>query len=120
MTLRKTLSIIFILIGFLIAIWGRFTLLVGVPFFIIGVVLNFATNRPLWTKIAWTILPILLWLPSMLGFWYLKNKAASQGDTYIFPKGFRGEAIIAFGIANGDSTLVRNGEGLSYLTHLEF
>ena len=108
MTLRKTLSIILILTGFLIAIWGQFTLLAGIPFFIVGVIINFITNRPLWTKLAWTILPIVLWLPSILGFWLFKNKALSQGDTYIFPKGFHGQAIIAFGISKGDTTMLKN------------
>lgn len=112
MKLRKRLSIILIVLGFLIAISGRFTLLAGLPFFIIGVIINFTTDRALWAKLTITILPILLWLPLMLGFWYFKNKSVSQSDTYIFPKNFRGQAIIAFGINNGNTTVAKDGRRL--------
>lgn len=109
MTLRKTLPIILIILGFLIAVWGRFTLLAGLPFFIVGVIINFTTDRALWAKLTWTVLPSLFWLPSMLGFWFLKNETISMGDTYIFPKNFHGEAIIAFGLSRGDTVTISNG-----------
>jgi hypothetical protein len=109
MTLRKTLSITLILLGFLIAILGRLTLLAGIPFFLIGVILNFTTDRQVLIKLTWTIFPILLWLPSMLGVWYLSNKAVATGDTYIFPKGFHGQAVIAFGLKKGNTATIKNG-----------
>ena len=109
MTLRKRLSTILIVIGFVIAIFGKFTLLFGVPFFLLGVILNFTTDRSCIAKIMWLVLPILLWMPMMMGFWYFKNKTVSQADTYIFPKGFRGQAIIVFGIKNGQNLKIVNG-----------
>ena len=109
MTHRKTLSVVFIIVGFVIAIWGKFTLLFGLPFFVIGLILNWTTDRRLWLKLTLTILPIVLYTPSMLGFWYLKNKAVSQADTYIFPKGFHGQATIAFNISKGDKVKIENG-----------
>ena len=32
-----------------------------------------------------------------------------MGDTYIFPKDFHGQAIIAFGINKGDTLIIKNG-----------
>lgn len=109
MRLRKTFSFVSILLGFLIAIWGRFTLLAGVPFYLIGVFLCLTSDWKLWLKLTLTIFPILLWLPFMLGFWYMKNKTESQADTYIFPTGFHGQGIIAFGISEGDTVKIENG-----------
>src|SRR5690349_7758309 len=109
MTIRKKLSAILIVVGFVIAIFGKFTLLPGVPFFLTGVILNFTTDRSIKAKMIWLMLPILLWMPMMMGFSYFKNKAVSQADTFIFPKGFHGQAIIAFGIRNGQDVKVVNG-----------
>jgi hypothetical protein len=41
--------------------------------------------------------------------WYVKNKSASTGDTYIFPKGFNDAAVIIFEIETGDPVNLVNG-----------
>ncbi len=108
MKTRRTISIFLISLGFVLAILGKFTLLVGLPFFVIGVVVNWTTDLRLWTKLTLTILPIALYVPFMFGFWYLKNKSISHADTYIFPQGFRGHAVIAFNIDTGDTIHIEN------------
>jgi hypothetical protein len=109
MRLRKTISVLLILVGFLLAIWGKFTLLAGLPFFITGAILNFLTNRALWLKLLLVVLPVVLWMPAVQGVWYTKNKAASHQDTFIFPKGFVGKVVIAYGLEKGDTVQVING-----------
>lgn len=81
----------------------------GLPFFITGAILNFFTDRALWLKLLLVILPVALWRPAVLAVWYAKNKEVAQQDTYIFPKGFIGKAVIAYEIENGDTLQVVNG-----------
>jgi energy-coupling factor transporter transmembrane protein EcfT len=109
MTKPKTISLLLIIIGFCLSVWSMQIILYGVLFFLAGITLDFFIERPLWIHLLFLLLPLILWQPVMLQVRNIKLNRISQKDSYLFPKGFRGEALIAFGINKGQALQTENG-----------
>ena len=87
---------IIIILSFLISL-NPYLLIFGIPLFIIGIITLLLFNKDLKTKLIWILTPIILWYPMMKLFLYLMGvigTANAQKLDLIFPKNFKGKAII--------------------------
>ena len=96
--MKKRAGILFITIGFLLSVlfpWSY--ILFGAPLYLIGVIIFWFSKSSNKTKLAWTIIPVLLWYPVMVFWLYTYNsigKIKAQKRDYFISEQFKGRIII--------------------------
>ncbi len=89
-------AFIIISLAFLAAL-NPYWLLFSVPVFLIGLVILWLSNKRKKTKLAWTLLPVILWFPFMVMLsavtGAIANVMAKKVDL-LFPAGFTGKVLI--------------------------
>lgn len=96
--MKKRIGILLIAIGFLLSVlfpWSY--ILFGAPIYLVGVIIYWFSKSTNKTKIALTILPVLLWYPLMVIWLYTYNsigKIKAQKRDYYVSEEFKGRLII--------------------------
>ena len=96
--MKKNIGILFILVGFLLSVlfpWSY--ILFGAPIYLIGVIIFWFGKSSNKTKLAWTIIPLLLWYPLVVFWLYSYNsigKIKTQKRDYYVSEEFKGRLII--------------------------
>ncbi len=105
--LKFIVGILFIVIGWLISL-NIFLLIVSIPLFLIGAVLDLLSDRKVIVKIITIVLPIILWF----GIWKILGYMIQQKDsiTVVFPNQFSGQARVIYGEKGGIIPQVKNSE----------
>ena len=95
MTTRDKIGISFLIIGFLIPFFIYFGLIIGLPIYIIGIIILLFGNLKIKQKLLWILIPAILFVPvsktfSSISFYF----ADIQKFDIILPENFKGTAII--------------------------
>lgn len=109
--MKNKIGIILISISFLASL-NPFIFLYTLPVFLIGLLSLWLGNRNLSYKIAWTILPILLWYPCMNIFvssYISFQEMIRPRYDFIFPANFEGTAVIVEDMQCAKTPKNRNG-----------
>jgi len=93
MRVYKT-GIILIILSW-IACLNPYWIIFGGPVFIIGLLIVWLSKIKLKTKLLTTFLPLLLWFPGMLAFFFLASKHMTP-ETFLIPKDFRGQITLIY------------------------
>ena len=99
--------IILSFLGSLIPYWLIFT----IPAFVIGDLVVWLSKKKPWSKLAWTVLPVALWYPSLMLFMYLNGTigtATAQKLDFIFNEDFKGRAVLIGKIPCGQRVKIKD------------
>lgn len=92
---------IFYRIGLTLAILGwlfslnPYWLIFASPFFLAGVVILWFSKASFKKKVLTTVIPLLLWYPGMITFFYLSSNRMKT-ETFLIPKDFRGQITLVY------------------------
>jgi hypothetical protein len=107
-------AIIIIIAGYIVSLnpyWWIF----GTPLiYLTGVILIWLSKKSKLSKVLFTILPIIFWLP---GFWlyvYFGTRHATP-ETFLIPQNFRGKIVLYYGEPCGQELQKVNGR---YIYHI--
>jgi hypothetical protein len=95
MTNKDKTGISFLIIGFLIPFFIYFGFIIGLPIYIIGIIILLFGNLKIKQKLLWILIPAILFVPiskiySSISFYF----ADIQKFDIILPENFKGTAII--------------------------
>ena len=95
MTTRDKIGISFLIIGFLIPFFIYFGFIIGLPIYVIGIIILLFGNLKIKQKLLWILIPAILFIPvtktySSISFYF----ADIQKFDIILPENFKGTAII--------------------------
>ena len=93
MRVYKT-GIILIILSWM-ACLNPYWIVFGGQVFIIGFLIVWLSKIKLKTKLLTTFLPLLLWYPGMLAFFFLASKHKTP-ETFLIPKDFRGQITLIY------------------------
>lgn len=95
MTHRDKVGISFLIIGFLIPFFVYFGLILGLPIYIIGVIILLSGNLKFRQKLLWILVPAILFVPFLKTYLAISFYFADiQKFDIILPENFKGTAII--------------------------
>lgn len=109
--MNRRLGIVLIIIGFAVSI-NPYWILFAIPIFIVGSIVLWTTSRTIFQKALWTIVPLLIWYPSMNLFLYANaelGKWNAQKIDFIFPDKFYGRVVIVTNCPCGQG-IQKNGQ----------
>lgn len=96
--MKKGSAIVIISIGFLISVISPYTvLLLGLPIFSLGLIFIWSSEGKLQTKLIWTLVPPILWMPATALWLFIYNSIGvmnAQKRDYYVNYDFRGEFTI--------------------------
>ncbi|HTI57517.1 DUF6843 domain-containing protein [Mucilaginibacter sp.] len=107
-------GVVLIALGYLISLMP-YLWLFGTPLiYLTGVVLIFISKRSTRTKVLFTLLPIIFWLP---GFWLFVYFASEHmtPETFLIPQNFRGKITLYYGEPCGQQLQKIDGR---YIYHI--
>jgi energy-coupling factor transporter transmembrane protein EcfT len=78
------------------------------PGFIIGLLIVWFSKTKIRTKLLTTFLPLLLWYPGMLSFFFLASKHMTP-ETFLVPKDFRGKITLIYNEPCGQTIPIVDG-----------
>lgn len=110
--MRDRLGIAIIILAFGVSVISPYWIIFVIPIFIIGVVITWTTNRTIKQKILWTILPIVIWLPTVYFFMYSGGKLGkwtAQKFDFVFPYKFQGRAVVIGDMPCGQPIKIKDG-----------
>jgi hypothetical protein len=95
MKIRDKIGISFLIIGFLIPFFIYFGFIIGLPIYVIGIIILLFGNLKIKQKLLWILIPAILFIPvsktySSISFYF----ADIQKFDIILPENFKGTAII--------------------------
>jgi hypothetical protein len=95
MTTRDKIGISFLIIGFLIPFFIYFGFIIGLPIYVIGIIILLFGDLKIKQKLLWILIPAILFIPvsktySSISFYF----ADIQKFDIILPENFKGTAII--------------------------
>ena len=109
--MKNKIGIIVIGISFLISL-NPFLIFYAIPVFVFGLLWLWLGGKHLLYKIAWTILPILLWYPCMNifveSYLSIQERTRPKYD-FIFPANFIGTAVIVEDMTCAKESKEQNG-----------
>ncbi|WP_299249009.1 hypothetical protein [uncultured Aquimarina sp.] len=94
--MKGKIGIVIIILSFIISL-NPYWLILGIPLFVIGIILLLFSKKSIRSKLIWILTPIILWYPFMQLFFYLMGTigmATAQKLDLIFPEDFEGTAIV--------------------------
>ncbi|MBK0404805.1 hypothetical protein I5M27_17570 [Adhaeribacter sp. BT258] len=94
--MKAKIGIIIIILAFAVSL-NPYLLIFTIPAFVIGVILLWFEKTKIKIKVAWTLLPIVIWYPAVLLFMFLSatiGTATGQKLDFIFPKDFIGPVVV--------------------------
>lgn len=106
MSVYKT-GIILIILSW-IACLNPYWIIFGGPVFIIGLLIVWLSKIKLKTKLLTTFLPLLLWFPGMLAFFFLTSNHMTP-ETFLIPKDFRGQITLIYNEPCGQTVPIVDG-----------
>jgi hypothetical protein len=113
--MKPKIGFIIILISFILAL-NPYLLIFIAPIFLIGVAIIWTSEKSTRTKLIWTFIPIVIWYPSMMMFFWLGGiigTATAQKLDIIFKEGFIGQVTIVDNMPCGQKkVLINNREQL--------
>ncbi len=96
--MKKQIGISIIVIGFIISLASPYTvMIIGVPTFILGVILLWISKTNKRTKIIWSLVPPILWIPLTTLWLFMYNsigKMNAQKRDYYISEDFKGAVVI--------------------------
>lgn len=93
MKVYKT-GLILIILSWLACLNPYWILFAG-PIFIIGLLIIWLSKAKTKTKLLTTFLPLLLWYPGMLAFFFIASNHMTP-ETFLVPKNFRGQIALIY------------------------
>ena len=96
--MKKQIGISIIIIGFIISVASPYAVVViGIPTFILGVILLWISKTNKRTKLIWSLAPPILWLPITTLWLFMYNsigKINAQKRDYYISENFKGQLTI--------------------------
>ena len=83
-------------------------LIFATPFFIVGQLLIWFSDQKIKLKLLLLVLPLILWYPSVLAFFFLASKKMTP-ETFLVPKEFRGQITLIYQEPCGETVPIING-----------
>jgi len=100
------LGIALLLIGAFGLTFAAFFAIIGLPVFIIGIILILLSKRKLKTKALWILGSVV----TIIGFWPIWTKINTiEPETYLVPEDFSGKIKIIYGLECGIKPKIENG-----------
>ncbi len=107
--LKFILGIFIMLCGWIIC-FDVFLLIIGIPFFLIGMLLVFLSKKSIAVKIITVAIPIVLW---WIGFEIILHEINKKTPvTLLIPENFKGQVRVVYGEMNGVVPQKENGRML--------
>lgn len=96
--LKFILGIFIMFCGWIIC-FDLFLLIIGIPFFLVGMLLVLLSKKSMWTKIITITLPIVLWYAVFEFILHSINQKTPI--TMLIPENYNGEVRVVYGELNG-------------------
>lgn len=101
-----------IILTFVLSAMSPYILIFTIPVFLIGTVLLWFGKKKILTKTLWTVLPMILWYPAFalcMFLFGLIGTATAQKFDFVFPDGFKGNAIVVSNMPCGQRVMKKDG-----------
>lgn len=109
--MKKRIGILLIAVGFWLSVLFSWSyILFGAPIYLVGVIVFWFSKSTNKSKIAWTIVPLILWYPLMVFWLYTYNsigKIKAQKRDYYVSEEFKGRLMIVESKC-GNDPIVKN------------
>ena len=90
---RSLIGKILIIIGLVVSLNPYWIIFIGGPIFLIGALIYWSTKKTKKSKLLWTITPIVIWYPLMIGLFWVAGTIGTtmaQKRDYIVSENFKG------------------------------
>lgn len=115
--MKPKIGFTIIVISFILAL-NPYLLIFIAPIFLIGVAIVWTSEKSTRTKLIWTFIPIVIWYPSMMMFFWLSGiigTATAQKLDFIFKEGFVGQVTIVDKMPCGQKKVLKNNREQLYI-----